>query len=493
MNIVLVNLSRTMSSDGSRLISSLLKRAGHSVKMVFMARATSSTYAPEELGLLHEILKDADLVMIAVYSSYVTRAILVTEFVHANYPGLKVIWGGPHCISVPEQSLRYADGICFSEGDRAVIELTRKMSAGEDYMATPNMAFSVDKERVVNDPLPPFKDLDSLPYYDYDLENHFLLDGGLVPMTKEIVRKRHAYYPYNRPTFYFLTSRGCPNRCSYCNNSRYISLFGKNSLRFISVDRIIDELEYTLSRMDFFELVFFSDDDFFARPASQIEYLAEQYKKKIDLPFIITSSANTYRKEKMEILLDAGLKCIQMGVQSGSQRIIEDVFSRNVKVAKTREAVRQITPYHKTRNLDLLLDFIIDNPYEQPDDVIQTYRYLVDLPLHTMVNIFFLAFFPGTPIYDTALKDGFIEPYSEESSTFKFSTREGIRVRYQKNYEMFLTLLVRRLRLRCLDHQWRFRQYIPKGVFQMLGSRPMRALASILPESFYESLCKKIQ
>ncbi len=482
-----------MSSDGSRLISALLKRAGHTVKTIFLSRTASSIYEADELRRLHHILNDTDLVMIAVYSSYVTRAILVTEFIHAEYPGLKVIWGGPHCISVPELSLRHADGICFSEGDKAVIDFVDKLDTNQDYTTTPNMAFNLNGSYVINEALPPFADLDSLPYYDYDLEDQFLLDCDLSPMTKDIIRKRHAYYPYNKPTFFFLTSRGCPNRCSYCNNSRYISLFGQNSLRYLSVDRIINELEHTLNHLDFFELLFFGDDDFFTRPIKQIEDLAVKYKKKIDLPFIITSSANSYRKEKMEILLDAGLKCIQMGVQSGSQRIVNDVFTRNVKVSKTREAVRQITPYHKTHDLDLLLDFIIDNPYETRNDVIQTYDYLVDLPLHTMINIFFLAFFPGTPLYDTALKDGFIAPYQEESSTFKFSTRDGIRVRYQQNYEMFLILLVRQLRLRCLDHQSRWRKYIPQSVFRVLGSRPMRFLASLFPESFYEFLCKKVQ
>jgi radical SAM superfamily enzyme YgiQ (UPF0313 family) len=481
-----------MSSDGSRLISALLKRAGHNVKTIFLSRAASSIYEADELNQLNHILNDTDLVMIAVYSSYVTRAILVTEFVHAKYPGIKVIWGGPHCISVPELSLRHADGICFSEGDQAVLDLVAKMEGNKDYTDTPNMAFNINGSYVINDPLPPFADLDSLPFYDYDLEDQFLLDRSIFPMTKDIIRKRHAYYPYNKPTYFFLTSRGCPNRCSYCNNSRYINLFGRNSLRFFSVDRIISELEHTLNHLDFFELLFFSDDDFLTRPIKQIEELAVKYKQKIDLPFIITTSANSFRKEKMEILLDAGLKCIQMGVQSGSQRIIDDVFTRNVKVSKTRDAVRQITPYKKTHDLDLLLDFIIDNPYETQNDIIQTYDYLVDLPLHTMVNIFFLAFFPGTPLYDTALKDGFIEPYKEESSTFKFSTRDGIRVRYQQNYEMFLILLLRQLRLRCLDHQFRWRKYIPRSVFRFLGSRPMRAMASCLPESFYEFLCRKI-
>lgn len=492
MKITLFNPSRTLSSDGSRLISALLKRAGHSVKSIFLSRSASLMYKPDELRQLNDILCYTDLAMIAVYSSYVYRAIQVTDFIHTEYPGMQVIWGGPHCISVPELSLRHADGICFSEGDQAIVEFVNKMEADIDYFNTPNMAFRKNGSYLKNESLPPFADLDSLPFYDYELDDHFLLDNGLFPMTKEIVQKRHAYYPYNIPTFFYLTSRGCPNKCTYCNNSRYIKIFGHNPLRFIGVDRVIHELEHTLNHLDFFELLFFGDDDFFMRPQNQLEEFAQKYKKKIDLPFIIATSANTYRKEKMEILLDAGLKCIQMGVQSGSQRVLDDVFKRKVSVKKTKEAVSQIEPYQKTHDIDLLLDFIIDNPYESRDDVIQTYKYLVDLPPKTIVNIFYLAFFPGTPLYEKALEDEFIEPYREKTDTFKFSSREGIRVRYQKNYELFLILLLRRLRLRSIGHQSPWRKYIPKFVFRAIASKPVRAFASIFPESFYVYLCQKI-
>ena len=103
---------------------------------------------------------------------------------------MKVIWGGPHCISMPELSLRFADGVCFSEGDQVVVDLVNKMEKGEDYINTPNMAFNDKGSYVVNDVLPPFSDLDSLPYCDYNLDNQFLLDRRLSKMTKEKVKER---------------------------------------------------------------------------------------------------------------------------------------------------------------------------------------------------------------------------------------------------------------------------------------------------------------
>jgi len=255
-------------------------------------------------------------------------------------------------------------------------------------------------------------------------------------------------------------------------------------MRFYSIDRIVEELEYTLDHLNFIEVVVFGDDDFFMRSRKQLEHLANTYKKKIGLPFGIAVSANTYRKEKVEILLDAGLKVIQLGVQSGSQRTLDEVYNRKIKISKTKDVVRQMASYHKTHGLDVLLDFIIDNPYETRDDIIQTYKFILDLPLHVRINIFFLAFFPGTPIYNRALRDGIIKPYNEKE--FRFYTRSH--VRYQKNYETFLILLARFLR-----QQNQLQRYFTKYPLRVLGRYPARRIASMLPKSFYYTMSKRVQ
>lgn len=474
MRITLFNLSARLSSDGSRLIAALLKQANHKVKSVYMARSEPMFYSQAELECLDDILKQSDLVMIGVYSTYASRAVQITEFIHNRYPGLKVIWGGPHCISVPEIGAQYADGVCFSEGDGAVVELVKRMESGEDYLSTPNMAFNISGSIILNKVLPPFSDLDSLPYCDYEFEDQFLLDKDIFPMTREKFKVHISDYPYNKPILFILASRGCPNNCSYCNNCRYTKLFNYNPIRIQSAGRIVDELKDNLELLDFVELIGFGDDDFFIRSINEIEDFAEKYKRRIGLPFMIAVSANSFNKKKMEILLDSGLKIIQMGVQSASERILREVFHRKIKPSKSRWAIEQISPYHNTHDLDLLLDFIIDNPYELKDDIIDTYKYIIELPPSIRTNIFFLSFFPGTPIYERALADGIIKPFTYDS--FRFYGRG--QVKYQKNFETFLVILASYLRN---NHK----KYMPRAILPILGWRTIRKLASLLPDSFY--------
>ena len=96
MKITLINTTNLISNDGAHLISALLKRAGHTVKNVQLSRRRQINlrYEPSEFEQLNEIIKDTELVMVAVYSSYAIHAIQVTDFIHKKYPGMKVIWGG---------------------------------------------------------------------------------------------------------------------------------------------------------------------------------------------------------------------------------------------------------------------------------------------------------------------------------------------------------------------------------------------------------------
>jgi len=121
--------------------------------------------------------------MVAVYSSYAFRAVQISEYVHKKYAGL-TLFGVDPTVCLPEICLKHADAVCFSEGDQAVIELVNRIETGSSVQSTPNMAFNLDGKQVVNDVLPMFTDLDSLPYYDYDFRDHYLLDRGLLEMTR---------------------------------------------------------------------------------------------------------------------------------------------------------------------------------------------------------------------------------------------------------------------------------------------------------------------
>jgi anaerobic magnesium-protoporphyrin IX monomethyl ester cyclase len=485
MKIGLVNVAgRLATGDGSRLISALLKRDGHRVTSVYLSRTEPLSYERSELTLLDGVFRDADIVMMGVFSSYALRAAQVTDYVHERWPGRLVFWGGPHCVGAPDLGLRHADGICFSEGDEAVPELVARLERGGDWKGTPNFAFLEGGRVVKNEVLPPFRDLDGLPYYDYDLEDQHLLNGDLVPLTMQRLKPRLLGYPNRTATLYYMASRGCPHNCSYCSNCRYHAMWGSSPLRLMSVDRTLDEIEYQVAKFGYIEFVGFSDDDFFQRSPAQFERFAREYKRRIGLPFGVMVSARTYRRDKMDMLIDAGLSVVEMGVQSGSQRVLDEVFNRPLSIPKTKEVVRELGVYERRHGLSLVLDFIIDNPWETREDVHQTVRYLLDIPPRTLLNVFFLTYFPGTPVYDRAVAEGIIKAFSLRA--FRPYTRA--RLRYQRNWEAVLILLIRLLRMAV-----RRKSTVMDTILRLCVSRPMRLVMGLLPPTFFAGLARGVQ
>lgn len=472
MKILFISVSGRLPSDGSRLISALLKQDGHKVLNVYLAR-TEPDYSEVEFEKLNHLLESARLVLIAVYSNYAYRAEKLTEFIHNRFPELLVVWGGPHCVSVPEYSLKFADAVCFSEGEKCILELVGRLEQNIPYHNIHNMAFRVNGENIINHALPPYQDLDSLPYYDFSFDDQYLLDKKITPLDKSNIIDFFKQYPFYTPTLYFLTSRGCTQKCSFCNNIRYTSLFGPHRIRFYSTVRIISEIRATLDNLDFIKFIGIADDDFFARPLAKIKEFAILYKQQINLPFGVAVTPRSYSKDKLQVLVEHGLKAINIGVQSGSQKVLDDIYNRRINLEKTKDIIHEISEYNATWGVLTVVDFIIDNPYETKEDIMATFKFILNMPPEAKINLFYLSFNPGTPIYDRALQDGLIEPYGDS----KFRSFSRSTLRYQINYE---TLLVQALRL-CRLHP-RLRR-IPKILFKLMGSSPVRAMANLLPDN----------
>lgn len=253
-------------------------------------------------------------------------------------------------------------------------------------------------------------------------------------------------------------------------------MFGKNRIRFYSPDRVIQELKKIIFDLDFIELVVFGDDDFMARPEDEIYAIAQMFKKEIGLPFGVAASANTFRKSKFETLVEYGMVAFNMGIQSGSPRVLKEVYNRPISLNRTKSIIQEIEPYSRSGKLTVVLDFIIDNPYETPQDILATLNYLIDLPRGIKPNLFFLSFFPGTPIFDRAINDGYIR--SDDDSQYRSFTRSNIR--YQKNYETFLVLLVRFIKLKPKLAR------LPKILFKFLAAPQIRRIANYIPGKFFE-------
>ena len=87
-------------------------------------------------------------------------------------------------------------------------------------------------------------------------------------------------------------------------------------IRKRSIQHVINELLYVKENLPFIKKIKFDDDAFFLHSLDDMRELAKQYKEKINIPLMITGATpSTLKREKLDVLVDAGLIEMRMGME----------------------------------------------------------------------------------------------------------------------------------------------------------------------------------
>jgi radical SAM superfamily enzyme YgiQ (UPF0313 family) len=426
-----------INAFGARTISSVLKRSGCATKIIFMPGGIehlrfdgSYVYAYPEKTLeeIYALCLDADLIGFSFMSQYYDRAAQITDYLKARLRA-PVVWGGIHPTSRPEECLRRCDMVCIGEGERAVVELAGRLERGVDPTGIPGLWFNGPGGIIRSPEGALVEDLDSLPFVDYDIEDHYVYDWRSERLSRidaDVMAaqfpKLHYFNDEYLPAYRTMTSRGCPHRCSYCASSAMMKL------RRRSVGNVMEELKGILGRFGCIRIISFFDDTFFAAPPAYFEEFRDRYRREIGLPFHAQCSPTTISEKKMELLVDAGLVYTEMGVQTGSERI-KKMYRRVVSNQKMIDAAALIDRYSK-RLLPPDYHVILDNPWESAEDVGDTLRLLLSLPGRFELQISSLVFFPGTELNDRARAEGILKDEVNEVCRKPFTFPKGTYLNY---------------------------------------------------------------
>lgn len=358
------------------------------------------------LQLLNETIKKEGigLVGISLVTDDYINAVNITLSVKENCQ-VPVVWGGAHVNVMPEESLKFADAICLGEGEAAVVDFSKAyFETGQFDYSINNWWYSVNGQIIKNEIRDLIEDLDELPLPDFNVDEHILIQGDTM---------QKGVFDLLDGEYCIMSSRGCPYGCCYCyNNYRRKQFAGKGKyLRLRSLENVMEELEQAKRVYKNMNKVSFYDDSFLARTTDDFKKFEQLYTERIKLPFFALIEPMAFNYDRVKILKNAGLFKLQIGIQTGSERVNKAIYKRHISNAKVLEMANAL----KKMDVEIYYDVIFNNPYETQEDLKESIAFLLQLPRPFKLQGYNLIFYPGTEITDNALADGYIKINTQES------------------------------------------------------------------------------
>lgn len=351
------------------------------------------------------------------------------------------IMGGPHTTFFPETiDKTNLDAICVGEGDDAWPEFLDAYANGGDIHNIPNIVTKGNRARN-NPPIIRHKkrDMDSLPFLDRELF-YKTTSLGRFPMRS------------------FMSSRGCPYKCTYCFNRQYNQLYsgkGKVANRY-SVDRLCAEIKEVKSKWPT-QFIKFYDDIFTLREDEWLEEFAEKYPKEVGLPFHCLVRADILTEGMLLKLKKAGIQSISMSIEAGNDFVRDHILERGM----SREAMlRGFDLCHKhgvytfaNTILAIPVKKEIEEKYHLPSAIERDIESLdINIRCHVTFGEFPILFpYPGTKLGQYCVENGFFDgDYDKLHMSYSTDSPMNCFTPEEKRMQMNLSLLG----LPCLMFPW---------------------------------------
>lgn len=369
-NLGLLMLAAAVRADGHQ---PLLLDAGACGSPWDEALSRAVDFAPEVIGLTATTLE-------------VAAAAHFAGALRTHLPEARVVLGGPHVSAVPEETLRrfpVFDLAVLGEGEETLCELLAVLASGGDPAAVAGLVVRDGAELHASGRRPYLADLDQLPLPAWDL-----LAGFPQRFSPPAFKARQL------PAASLVTSRGCPNRCIFCDRS----VFGA-SCHGYSADYVVRMIRELYERYGVREIAF-EDDTFITFRPRLVEICRQLIDLQLDLSWSCLGRVNHIDAATLSLMQQAGCWQISFGIESGSQEILETI-RKNVTLAQIRSAVELCCAAGiKSKGF-----FIVGHPGETSATLRQTIDLALSLPLDDL-SVTMLTPFPGTELHARAAEFG---------------------------------------------------------------------------------------
>lgn len=302
---------------------------------------------------------------------------------------------GDHVSAYPEESFNNSKVdyvITGGDYDAALLNLCRHIT--DNHELNGGIWFREDG-RVKNSGKPVLvNDLDTLPFIDRDLTGW------------ETYGEAYLY----KPCTYIMTGRGCGGgphglgKCSFCSWQHNL---WNCTARLRSPGNVAQEIEQLVTRYSIKEI--FDDNEggsVWNKTWLKEFYLEMESRGLLGKVMLSTNArADTLDPETCGLLKQLGFRLLKVGLEAGNNKTLQ-----KLNKGETIEDIIKGVKNAKDCGLIVMLTMMVGYPWEDLDDVRETYLTARELMLYKTrfgdsLQASVIVPYPGTPLYDEAVKN----------------------------------------------------------------------------------------
>lgn len=315
---------------------------------------------------------DPDLVGITcAFTKRWKNTLKVAGIVKKIDPSIRVLVGGAHPSAFPEECLTpEVDCVVAGEGENAIVDA---ISDGKTQFMRYSYISQIDEI-----PFPSRSLVDMKPYLKGERDN-------------------------------FITSRGCPYSCTYCS----IHCVWGRKWRARSPKNVVDEVEQCVKRYGV-RVASFMDDNMTLDRERMIGICKEMMKRGVDVWWNIPNGTSVAHldQELIAYMKASGCYAVNLAVESGSEKILHDSMNKHI----TLRQVERVAEWCKDAGLLTLGYFILGMPGETLETMKETLKFAEKIELDC-VNVLIATPYPGTALYETCEKEGWLKTLNFDDYT----------------------------------------------------------------------------
>lgn len=335
----------------------------------------------------------------------ISDGLKIAKMIRQSYPRLPIVWGGWHPSILPTQTAQndLVDIVVRGQGEHTFSDLVDCLYQKKSLKNILGITYKNPSGKIVTNPDRPIENINNFGPYPYHLID---------------IEKSLDVTEYGQRTVHYISSYGCPHRCGFCTEP----VVNQRRWSGLTADRVVKDWEFLFKKYHIDAIAVY-DSNFFVDKNRVYQICRGLLKKKIKIKW---GNANgrisqliTYEPKVWEAMEKSGCQMILTGAESGSQEIL-DYIHKDSEVGMIKPFAKLCKKYHQR----IFYSYLIGLPNKLDSDSSKTFiedqfNYtlkqideMLDEKQGNRFSISIYTPYPGSELYQLALKHGFKAPTS---------------------------------------------------------------------------------